>query len=72
MSGLNSEGNRRMQAVFDKSLGLPRSDQAFFFAGVYGKVMSLVLLGSVADNLFVEKTEAWLAEVMEMIEKRPK
>jgi len=72
MSGLNHDGNRRMQAVFDKALELSRSDQAFFFAGFYGRVTSRVLLGSAIDDTFISGTEAWLADVMEMIEKRPK
>ena len=58
-----------MQAVFDKVLELPRSDQAIFSAGLFGRVMSRVLLGSPLDDDFVSGIERWLVDVKKMGEK---
>jgi len=72
MCGLNYEGDRRMRAVFDEVVEFPRVARESFMAGFYGKVESLVMFGSVADDQFVASVEVWLAKIKERIEKGPK
>jgi len=66
MCGLNSEGDRRMQAVFDEVMELPREGLGFFLSGFYGLVQARVLLGSALDDGFVSRVEELLAHNKKM------
>jgi len=47
----------RLREMFDEALEWPRHYRDLFFAGFYGRVESLVLIGSVADDRFVSGVE---------------
>jgi len=66
MSGSNSDGDRRLQLVFDAVLKLSVRDQGLFFCGVFGLVQARVCLGSALDNVFVSSVEDVFAQVKKM------
>ena len=56
-SFFNSPGHVRLREMFDEALEWPRHYRDLFFSGFYGRVESLVLIGSVADDRFVSGVE---------------